>query len=157
MGNKQQQAGFRCQSLFPHALFINLYAPMARRSIWISFLCIHQSILLIHNPQFQEIRVRALGDGDQTSYPSKGSSGPSTAQSHDPSTLIAETRCAPLTRPFTSHFTAQPLERRHRIYIASHQMINPSPTLVIDPHMQNGGIQTNTTSTKSHYLLPMQH
>ena len=92
----------RCQSLFPHALFINLNTLMASRSICMPFLCIYQYRLLIHNPEFEETRVRAFGDADQTStYPSKGSSGPSTAQSHDTSiTLIAETRCAPLGRSY---------------------------------------------------------
>ena len=54
-----------CQSLFPHALFINLNALITNRSICIYFLCIHQAKLLLHNPQigpqFQDIRVTSRG------------------------------------------------------------------------------------------------
>ena len=131
---------------------------MASRSICMSFLCIHQSILLIHKPQFQDIRVRAFGDCDQTSYPSKGSSGPSTAQSHDPSTLIAETRCAPLTRPLRVTITAHPAIIQNvgtvSIFssIPSHHMNNPSLKLVIDAQLAKTAQRRDPNKPLFHYF-----
>ena len=63
---KQQQSPLPV-SLSPRALFINLNALLASRSICVSFLCTYQDKLAIHNAQFEGSRVRAFCDCLQTS------------------------------------------------------------------------------------------
>ena len=140
-GYKQPQIRSLCQSLIPHALFINMYALVASRSIWITLPWLYQPRFLIHSPQFPVTRVRALWP---IKYPSQGSPGPSTAQSHDPSNTSNSwnTRWASSSNKSLSLYM-----RRHR----SSLIDNPSC------HLRGGFLSLTAHRSSNHDNIWLYH